>query len=116
MMWLGGFVLCLVVFWMFRNKRELTIGTLVYHQKKRLKDKLVIVEKVRFKNAVECIKHYNDLVIQLLPPNTAFDLDAWTYNKVTIPRGSIEVFRFGNHIKLVKIVELNHKTKFKLNR
>ncbi|WP_299531741.1 hypothetical protein [Ulvibacterium sp.] len=101
---LGLFVMVLTLFYP-QNKGELTVGEKIHFNRIECKKTITTVEEIRFKSSIECVKHYNKLVCKLAKQNTDYDLDAWTHNTFVISNGSLEVSRFGNHIRLRKTLE-----------
>ena len=87
----------------FRKKRELNVGKLIEHQEFFSHGFYSIVEQVKFRNSVECIKNYNDLVFVF--SKNPVEKSGWTYHKFQIQNGNIELFRFGNCIKMIKKME-----------
>lgn len=88
----------------FNNKKEITIGKQICHNEIETKESHISIEEVEFKNSIECTKNYNNLV--LLFSNTLYEygMDNWTYNQFPIINGIIEIFRYGNHIKIKKTI------------
>lgn len=85
-----------------KTKRELALGKLTYHNELEIKESHSIIEEVRFKNSIECTRNYNNLVFQFSNSLKRYDIDSWTYNRFPILKGSVEIFRYGNHIKMIK--------------
>ena len=84
------------------KKREIPFGKLVSHKKRHLDDKNYIPEIVKFKNSIECVKYYNKLVAQLTVKVESYEIDDWTINKIETANEYLELFRYGNKIKLVR--------------
>lgn len=95
------------LFFAFNKKRELTVGKLIYHNELKTKESLLVIEEVRFKNSIECIRNYNNLVFHFSNSENIYEIDGWTYNRSNILNGFIEIFRFGNNIKLIKTINKN---------
>jgi len=86
-----------------KRKREIPFGKLVSHKTWHIEDKNYIAEEVKFRNSVECIKYYNQLVFQLSEKVKSYELDAWASNKIETNNGFVQLFRYGNKIKLIRI-------------
>ncbi|WP_425236105.1 hypothetical protein [Ulvibacterium sp.] len=100
----GLFVMVLTLFYP-QNKGELVVGERIHFSKIESNKTITTIEEIKFKSSIECVKHYNKLVCKLAKQNTGYDLDTWTHNTFIISNGSLEVSRFGNHIRLTKTLE-----------
>ena len=102
---LGVILVVLLYALLHRGRREIQTGQLIFHQEFKSDRVTSIVEKVRFQNAVECIKQYNNLVSKLSSSTGSYQLDEWTHHQFTLQNGSVEIFRYGDHIKLIKTIQ-----------
>lgn len=93
---------CIFSLLLNKTKREIPFGKLVSHKKWHTKDKNYIAEEVKFRNSVECIKYYNQLVFQLSEKVKNYELDAWATNKIETNDGYVKLFRYGNKIKFIR--------------
>ena len=88
-----------------RNKqREINVGKLIYHREVELDKACVITEKIGFKDAIDCVKNYNELVRHFSNCSTEYELDSWTHNRFRSSTNCVELFRFGKFIKLTKTI------------
>lgn len=85
-----------------KKKREIPFGELVSYNKWDLEDKKYITEIVKFRDSVECIKYYNKLVNRFTIKVESYEMDGWTRNKIETTNGNIQLFRYGNNIKLIR--------------
>ena len=91
---------------LFPKKREMKVGSLIYHKESEVGGLLIIKEKVSFQNAVDCVKHYNDIIHQFSEATSGYPLDSWTYNQFEDAQSRTELFRFGKYIELKKTIAL----------
>jgi hypothetical protein len=87
------------------TKRLLAVGKQIYHKELKTNESHILVEEVEFKNSIECTKNYNNLVSQFSKKLNKYDIDSWTYNRFPILNGFVEIFRYGNHIKMIKTID-----------
>lgn len=92
------------VFFGTRKKRMITAGKLVIHGEVENESTLVITEKVRFRNSVECISNYNRLVFEWSESALDYDIESWTYNTFNEVNQRMELFRFGNCIEVRRTI------------
>ena len=71
------------------GKREIPFGDLVSREKSNSKEGSFITEIAQFKDSVECIKYYNQLVFQFSKDEKSYKLDAWTNNEFNRPDGHV---------------------------
>ena len=101
-----GVILVIVLYALLnRERREIQAGQLISYRKFKSDCGTSIIEKVRFQNAVECIKQYNSLVSKLSSNTGSYQLDEWTHHQFTLQNGAVEIFRYGDHIKLIKTIQ-----------
>lgn len=86
------------------KKREIQGGNLLYHTVIESNKTLIITEEVNFKSSVDCIKNYNNLVFRFSKCAAGYEWNSWTHNTFSTSKNSVELFRYGNHIKLRKTI------------
>ena len=94
----------IILFFGTRKKRMITAGKLVIHGEVENESTLVITEKVRFRNSVECISNYNRLVFEWSESALDYDIESWTYNTFNEVNQRMELFRFGNCIEVRRTI------------
>jgi hypothetical protein len=75
-------------------KRECTVGG-----KRQTKEQLL------FKDPVECIRRYNQMVFELVKQSDSqgYTHDSWSANRFAIGGREVEIFRYGNQIEVVEM-------------